>query len=83
MSNDPTEVKRRELMSEMSAAPLTREELQERWGDVWDVKELREDFSVEGFLAPFVTVTRKSDNVKGSLMFQGNPRFYFSFFKSE
>ena len=32
-----------------------------------------------GFAAPLVVVRRKSDRVKGSLMFQGSPRFYFGF----
>ena len=28
---------------------------------------------------PFVVVRRKADGVKGSLMFQNSPRFYFGF----
>ena len=32
-----------------------------------------------GFSAPLVVVRRKSDNQKGSLMFQASPRFYFGF----
>jgi len=46
---------------------------------VWDTNELREAFDVTGFMAPMVTVVRKSDNQRGSLMFQHNPRFYFDF----
>ena len=30
-------------------------------------------------MAPLVVVRRKSDGVKGSLMFQHSPRFYFGF----
>jgi hypothetical protein len=30
-------------------------------------------------MAPFVVVRRKSDGVKGSMMFQHMPRYYFSF----
>ena len=30
-------------------------------------------------MAPLIAVRRKSDGVKGSLMFQGSPRFYFGF----
>lgn len=48
-------------------------------GQVWDTKELSSDFSVEGFLAPFVVVRRKSDGKRGSLCFQHYPRFYFDF----
>ena len=32
-----------------------------------------------GFMAPYVVVRRKSDGQRGSLMFQHDPRFYFSF----
>ena len=48
-------------------------------GRVWDTQELGKDFEVTGFMAPFVVVRRKSDGVKGSLMFQHSPRFYFDF----
>ena len=34
---------------------------------------------VIGFSAPLVVVKSKSDNQKGSLMFQASPRFYFGF----
>jgi hypothetical protein len=45
----------------------------------WDTDQLREEFEVIGFLAPFVAVKRKSDGQKGALMFTHNPRFYFNF----
>jgi len=45
----------------------------------WDTQALQEDFTVVGFAAPFVVVTRKSDGVRGSLMFTHRPRLYFSF----
>lgn len=48
-------------------------------GQVWDTTQLQQDFYVEGFGAPFVVVTRKSDNVRGSLQFTHHPRFYFGF----
>jgi len=47
--------------------------------NVWDTRELQEKFSVEGFMAPFVTVTRKSDGAKGAVEFQHYPRLYFTF----
>jgi hypothetical protein len=34
---------------------------------------------VLGFMAPFVVVRRKSDNVKGSMEFCHSPRFYYNF----
>jgi hypothetical protein len=40
---------------------------------------LTNDFDVQGFMAPFVVVRRKSDNKKGTLTFQHSPRFYFDF----
>jgi hypothetical protein len=46
-------------------------------GPVWDTKALQEDFTVHGFAAPFVVATRKADGVKGSLMFNHDPRLYF------
>ena len=41
--------------------------------------EMSAEYSVVGFLAPFVVVTRKSDGVKGTLEFTHSPRHYFNF----
>lgn len=43
----------------------------------WNTDELREDFEVIGFLAPFVVVKRKADGVRGTLEFTHSPRIYF------
>ena len=43
------------------------------------MEELTVEFEVQGFLAPFVVVIRKGSGVKGSMMFQDYPRFYFDF----
>ena len=43
----------------------------------WTTKELQRDFEVLGFMAPFVTVRRKSDGQLGSLEFTHSPRVYF------
>lgn len=48
-----------------------------RGGQVWDTDQLRADFEVKGFMAPFVVVKRKSDGMVGSLMFTHSPRFYY------
>ena len=45
----------------------------------WDTDQLRAEFEVIGFLAPFVAVRRKADGVKGSMEFTHSPRFYFNF----
>ncbi|KKN90957.1 hypothetical protein LCGC14_0225410 [marine sediment metagenome] len=58
---------------------MNREELEKKYGQVWDTQELQKDFKVHSFLAPHITCTRKSDNRKGIMMFQHMPRFYFNF----
>ena len=77
--SDPTESIRREMVADINYDPGSRESLEARYGQVWDTNELREAFDVTGFMAPMVTVVRKSDNQRGSLMFQHNPRLYFDF----
>ena len=74
---DPTEAIRRAMIA--TAVPPDRQRLETEHGQVWDTAELQQDFNVTGFAAPFVVVTRKSDNVVGSLRFQARPRFYHSF----
>ena len=76
---DETESIRRQLVSEINTDPGSREALEARHGQVWDTDELGRDFSVEGFLAPFVVVKRRGDGRKGSLSFQHEPRFYYGF----
>ena len=73
--SDPTEAARRELIAD--APTLVHAEVA-AGRPVWTTDELREQFTVTAFLAPFVTVTRKADGQKGTLMFSGSPRFYFS-----
>lgn len=46
-------------------------------GPTWDTQTLQEEFAVQGFSAPFVFVTRKSDGRKGVLEFIHMPRVYF------
>lgn len=77
--SDPTEAIRRQQMNQINAAPGSREALQARYGETWDTQELTQDFVVLGFLAPYVIVRRKSDGQKGSLLFQHEPRIYYSF----
>lgn len=77
--SDPTEAIRRELLVTINAEPGSREALEAEHGQVWDTRQLSEDFEVLGFMAPLVVVKRKSDGRKGSLFFQHAPRFYFDF----
>jgi hypothetical protein len=58
---------------------VERKRLEAQHGKVWSTDEVREEFTVEGFMAPFCVVRRKADGVRGSLMFQHSPRFYFGF----
>ena len=77
--NDPTENIRRKEVAEINAQPGSREALEAKHGQVWNTDELREEFDVLGFMAPFTVVRRKSDGVKGSLKFQHSPRLFFGF----
>ncbi len=77
--SDPTEAIRRQMVAEINAVPGSREALEAEHGQVWDTRQLGEDFDVLGFAAPLVVVRRKADGVRGSLYFQHNPRFYFGF----
>lgn len=70
---------RRAFANAINSDPMDRVTLEQMFGDVWDTDEMRVDFDVIGFLAPFCVVRRKSDGVHGLLVFQHHPRFYFDF----
>ena len=72
--NDETETIRREMLA--TGQPYRDLETAT---DRWTTDQLREEFDVVGFAAPFVVVIRKADKVKGSLEFTHNPRVYFNF----
>lgn len=55
------------------------EAVQATGGQTWDTDQLRADYEVLGFMAPFVVVKRRADGVKGTLMFTHHPRFYYGF----
>ena len=74
-----TEQERREAVATINADPGSREALEAEYGQVWDTQEMQRDFTPLGFGAPMIAVIRKADNVKGSLLFQHRPRFYFHF----
>ena len=76
---DETETIRRQMVAEINTNAGPRAELEAQHGQVWDTSQLQEDFQVIGFMAPLVIVRRRSDGVRGSLMFQSDPRFYHSF----
>lgn len=76
--NDPTETIRRERLTEINIVPGSREDLEAKYGQVWDTDQLMDEFQAIGFMAPLIVVHRRSDGVKGSLEFQHSPRFYFN-----
>lgn len=76
---DPTESLRREAVAAINYDPGSREELEAKYGKVWDTDQLTTDFDVLQFAAPCVVARRKADSKLGSLFFQHSPRFYFSF----
>jgi hypothetical protein len=76
---DETENARRSLVAEINSAPGSKEYLEAKYGKVYDTSELQDEFEALGFMAPFIVVRRRSDGVRGSLMFQHSPRLYHSF----
>jgi len=82
---DATENFRKVMVSTLASEVESTDEQKERdrlekaYGQVWDTKELQADFTVKGFMAPYVAVVRKKDMKKGTLIFQHMPRFYFMF----
>ena len=77
--HDTTETIRRALVEQVNAMEADRERMEAMFGQVWDTDEVQADFEITGFLAPYVVVTRRSDGQRGTLMFQHQPRYYFSF----
>ena len=76
---DPTEALRRQQVAAINADPKCRDALAARHGEIWDTTELQKDFEPLAFAAPYIIVRRREDGVRGTLMFQNHPRFYFSF----
>lgn len=72
--DDYVENVRRAMLREMPDELRRRVEAGEQ---VWTTEELQRDFDVLGFAAPLVVVRRRSDGVRGSLMFTHQPRYYF------
>ena len=68
---------------EHTPQPLTREELEARYGQVWGTRELAAQFVVTAIIGNQIIVRRKADNVVGRLTVQPQPRYYFDFKPSE
>jgi len=80
---EPNEQERRTACRVINGCPSTRESLEAAYGEVWDTNQLREQFNAVGFLAPLVIVRRKTDGLKGTVLFQHSPRLYFQFRPSD
>ena len=53
-------------------------QLKEDFGQLWDTTAIEQEFTVQGFGGPGVCVAiRKSDGVRGSLLFNHMPRYYY------
>ena len=76
---DETEESRRLMATVINVIPGSREDLEFKYGQVWDTDQLITDFTVIGFMSPYVLVRRCKDGREGTLMFQHKPRFYFWF----
>lgn len=46
---------------------------------VWNSEELLQHFEVSHFEPPYVHVINKTDGMRGTVAFNDEPRFYFSF----
>ena len=67
---------RREMVQDINSTKI--EVLKAEHGRLWTAGEMSKEFEAIGFSAPFIVVRRRSDGVKGTLMFCHSPRYYFS-----
>jgi pterin-4a-carbinolamine dehydratase len=72
--SDPTEPLRRRMI-ETGQPARDLEQADQRWS----TEDLKRDFTVKSFMAPFVFVTRKADGADGTMEFTHSPRWYFNF----
>lgn len=56
-----------------------REDLEAKYGKVWNDEELLADFGVQFFDGARVHVIRRADGQRGTVGFVDSPRFYFTF----
>ncbi|MDY3554235.1 hypothetical protein R5W24_003354 [Gemmata sp. JC717] len=62
---------------------LPPHELEARYGRVCNTRELAQEFTITGVIAPHVIVRWKADDVVGQMTFQNNPAYYHSFVPSD
>ena len=83
MSPDAAEEIRRHEVARLNRRKAEREQLEQVYGQVWDTDELWKQFEVLGFMAPFVKVRDLDTRERGTLKFQHDPRYYFSWRASQ
>jgi hypothetical protein len=72
------EQSRRLRLEEINVQPRTRPELEAKYGRVWDTEELKAEFEIVAFIAPYIALRYRSNGRLASLEFQHAPRFYFN-----
>ena len=73
------DIELRMLERKINSDPCDREELLDRVGDeVWSAGEVGATFDIIGFKSPFAIAEHRESGVRGSLLFQNSPRYYFS-----
>lgn len=75
---EETAEERAKLEAEVNATPCTLEELQRKYGQVWTVEQVEAQFEIEAFCPPLACATRRADGVRGTLVYQHCPRYYWS-----
>jgi hypothetical protein len=58
---------------------MSKRELEDKHGQVWDEHEVKKHFDILGHADPICVAMRKCDKKLGSLKFQHTPRFYWGF----
>ena len=81
--DDPTVELRKQRAREINSRPRNRLALHRDFGDVWTHQEMAQEFDIVLWICPLVIVIRRSDGIKGSLLYQHQPRFYFRFYPDE
>jgi hypothetical protein len=64
------EQSRRTCMAEINVQPRTRPELEAKYCRVWDTEELKAEFEIIAFVAPYLVIRHRSDGRLASLEFQ-------------
>lgn len=74
-----TETERLARITEINANPMTREELEAEFGQIWDTQGLARDFIIIGISGKLLRVRSKADGFERVLGVQEEPRLYFDF----